>query len=279
MFRQFGFVGFQTEEEGQDAIHHFNRSCIQTNRIVVEQCVALGAEAKPKSWSKYAQDSSAYRKLHGIVGEDERDEDKHKVASKEHKKETKKKKNKVDELLDEHKDDPKFVEFMKAHGKGIGIWGNDWENKEAKASDIEDEEKSEAEDMEKKIEEKESPSVMEETFPVKLADMEISDADYMKSLMQKKEPPTDKTVKILAKQNKDQKEPKTPSIDLLTIKIRNIPFKTKRQDVLTFFKPIKPYSVRLPTKVHGICYVGFKNDVDFKKAMLKNRSFWSKLKE
>lgn len=185
----------------------------------------------------------------------------------------KKKKNKVDELLDQHKDDPQFVEFMKAHGKGIGIWENDWENKEDKTSDIEAEEKSEA-DVEEEIEE--STTVTKEILPVKLADMEISDADYMKSLMQKKDPVADKTVKILAKKVIDQKEPKTPSIDLLTIKIRNIPFTTKRQDVLTFFKPIKPYSVRLPTKVHGICYVGFKNDVDFKKAMLKNRSFWSK---
>lgn len=236
----------------------------------------MGAEAKPKSWSKYAQDSSAYRKLHGIVGEDEKDEEKQKVTSKEHKKEMKKKKNKVDELLDQHKDDPQFVEFMKAHGKGIGIWENDWENKEDTTSDIEGEDKSEAGDVENEIAEQESTTVVEEKLPVKLADMEISDADYMKSLMQKKDPIAEKTIKILAKKGIDQKESKTPSIDLLTIKIRNIPFKTKRQDVLTFFKPIKPYSVRLPTKVHGICYVGFKNDVDFKKAMLKNRSFWSK---
>lgn len=199
------------------------------------------------------------------------------VASKEHKKEMKKKKNKVDELLDQHKDDPQFVEFMKAHGKGIGIWENDWDNKEDTKSDIEAEDKSEADYVETKIEEKEATTVVEETVPVKLADMEISDVDYMKSLMQKKDAAADKkTVKILVKKDIDQKEPKTPSIDLLTIKIRNIPFKTKRQDVLTFFKPIKPYSVRLPTKVHGICYVGFKNEVDFKKAMLKNRSFWSK---
>lgn len=237
----------------------------------------MGAEAKPKSWSKYAQDSSAYRKLHGIVGEDERNDDKKKDDSKDHKKETKKKKNKVNELLDQHKDDPQFVEFMKTHGKGMGIWENDWGNEEDKTSDIEAEDTSPADDRETEMEEKESTMVViEETLPVKLADMEISDADYMKSLMQKKDPATNNDVKKLSKKVSDKKETMTTSIDLLTIKIRNIPFKTKRQDVLTFFKPIKPYSVRLPTKVHGICYVGFKTDIDFKKAMLKNRSFWSK---
>lgn len=34
-FRKFGFIGFKSEEETQAALHHFNRSFIDTSRITV----------------------------------------------------------------------------------------------------------------------------------------------------------------------------------------------------------------------------------------------------
>lgn len=189
------------------------------------------------------------------------------------KKETKPKKlSKVEELLAPHKDDPQFVEFMKTHAKGKGIWENDWDVKESEkdepkpALDKEEEEKS--------IHEEEDST--EEPPEIKLADTEISDAEYMKSLQQKKSEASEKNTKPNKKKPQETEKADPSQLpDLLTIKIRNIPFKTKRQDVLNFFKPLKPFSVRLPTKVHGIVYVGFKQEADFKKAMLKDRSFWS----
>jgi len=50
-------VGYSSEEEAQSAIRHFNNTCIQTSRVRVESCAALGSEDKPQSWSKYAKDS------------------------------------------------------------------------------------------------------------------------------------------------------------------------------------------------------------------------------
>lgn len=41
-FRQFAFVGYQTEEEAQDAIKHFNNMFIKTSKITVEFCALLG---------------------------------------------------------------------------------------------------------------------------------------------------------------------------------------------------------------------------------------------
>lgn len=272
--------------------------------------MALGADAKPKSWSKYASDSSAFRKVNG-GGEPEetaaavadpkaaakkkkdgKQKDEKSTAELFKEKATKKKqRSAVDELLAEHKSDPQFVEFMKTHAKGKGIWENDWEedkDEEAKAKKTAQE--SDADDDDNEADDEVAPAP--EPEPVKLADQDISDADYMKQLMKKK---TDATAAVAAaaavadKSDKSAAKPKKAAAaskaqekadpaqlaDLLTIKIRNIPFKTKRQDVLTFFKPLKPFSVRLPTQVHGICYVGFKTEADFKKAMLKNRSFWS----
>lgn len=36
-FRKFGFIGFKSEEEAQQALNHFNRSFIDTSRITVSR--------------------------------------------------------------------------------------------------------------------------------------------------------------------------------------------------------------------------------------------------
>jgi multiple RNA-binding domain-containing protein 1 len=41
-FRHFGFVGFKTEEEAQNAAEYFNNTCIKASRIKVELCAGLG---------------------------------------------------------------------------------------------------------------------------------------------------------------------------------------------------------------------------------------------
>lgn len=41
-FRHFGFVGFKTEEDAQNAQEYFNNSCIKASRIKVEICAGLG---------------------------------------------------------------------------------------------------------------------------------------------------------------------------------------------------------------------------------------------
>uniref|UniRef100_UPI00358FF20C probable RNA-binding protein 19 n=1 Tax=Myxine glutinosa TaxID=7769 RepID=UPI00358FF20C len=41
-FRQFGFVGYQTQEEAQAALRHFNKSFVDTSKVVVEMCKPFG---------------------------------------------------------------------------------------------------------------------------------------------------------------------------------------------------------------------------------------------
>lgn len=36
-FRKFGFIGFQSEEEAQRALGHFNKSFVDTSRITVSR--------------------------------------------------------------------------------------------------------------------------------------------------------------------------------------------------------------------------------------------------
>ncbi|KAL3284901.1 hypothetical protein HHI36_019036 [Cryptolaemus montrouzieri] len=61
-FRQFAFIGYQNENEAKKAIESLNNTFISTRKISVEPCALLGDSNKPKSWSKYAPDSTAYKK-------------------------------------------------------------------------------------------------------------------------------------------------------------------------------------------------------------------------
>ncbi|XP_034489664.1 probable RNA-binding protein 19 [Drosophila innubila] len=262
-FRQFCFVGYSSDAEAQEAIKHFNNTCIQTSRVRVESCASLGSEEKPQSWSKYAKDSKKnLDKLRAEQAESEKPQ----------KKQEKVKQNKVDQILGKHKDDPAFQEFMQAHDKTRSLWANDVgintaeqeeeeERKEREEAKDEDNKAETDNDEEEQQEEEDGEPETEE----KLAEKPISDLEYMKSLMAGK---TDN-------KQKEQQKPKVDksNLELFTIKIHNVPYNTKRQDVVKFFKPLKPYSVRLPSKVHGFCYVGFKTEKDMAKGMLKNKSF------
>lgn len=253
VFRQFAFVGYESEGDAAAAVEHFNNTCLQTSRLKVEVCAALGSGEKPRAWSKYSTETTA--------DEEAKRKELAEAAAKAEKSNKKNKDERIGELFAEHKSDPNFIEFMKVHAKGADIWDNDLGLleaddeppvglKPAKAKPVQEDDHSEDEDDEQEGEE-----------TVKMADMDISDSEYLKSLTNKAEKSSTPSTKKVT--------------DLFTIKIREIPFKTKRQDIIKFFKPLKPFSIRLPTKIHGFCYVGFKTEREFKKAMLKNRSFLS----
>lgn len=63
---------------------------------------------------------------------------------------------------------------------------------------------------------------------------------------------------------------------LLTVKITNLAFGTKRREVKDFLRPLKPVGIRLPPMKSGFAYVSFKTNNEFKKALNKNKSFLSK---
>lgn len=269
-FRQFCFVGYSSEAEAQAAIKHFDNTCIQTSRVRVESCAALGSEEKPQSWSKYAKDSK--KNLEKL---------KEAAQPKEKNQEKQKKQSKVNEILGKHKDDPAFQEFLQAHDKTRSLWANDAglnAAQEITASDDEaeapatatarDDSGVDADEGEEEAEEEEAPEEVEEQ--AKLAEKPISDLEYMKSLMASK---TNETKEATTTTKATKAKPDKSNLELFTIKIHNVPYNTKRQDVVKFFKPLKPHSVRLPSKVHGFCYVGFKTEKDMAKGMLKNKSF------
>lgn len=91
-FRNFGFIGYRTEEQANAAIEYFDGTCIKSMQIQVQPCANLGDDKKPRAWSKYARDSTAYKSTH----KDEIEEAK-KLAKKE--KKVEKNKSKIKDLL------------------------------------------------------------------------------------------------------------------------------------------------------------------------------------
>lgn len=58
-----------------------------------------------------------------------------------------------------------------------------------------------------------------------------------------------------------------------TVKVRGLGYNHKKKDIKQFFKGLKPKSIRVPTKIKGIAYVGFKTEKLMKQALNKNKSF------
>lgn len=256
-FRQFGFVGFSDEAAAQESVKFFNGTFVGTSRIAVEVCAVLGDEAKPKSWSKYAKDSEEYKKKSvKLEAPEEQEEIPIKAETVEVNKKSKKS-TKIDAILGDRKSDPMFQEFMKSHAKDKLAWENDVGVGADKAFSEE-----EAEGKEEEVEDE------------KLANKGISDMDYMKQLMGEAAPKAKEVKKEVNKASYEKKDKKSKDdmTKLFTIKIRNVPKKIKREELIKFFRPSKAHSVRIP-RTGGFAYVGFKLERDMQRALAKDKSF------
>jgi multiple RNA-binding domain-containing protein 1 len=58
--RQFGFVGFRTKMDAQQACHCLNRTYVDAAQISVETARAVGDAEIPRPWSKYSKGSSRH---------------------------------------------------------------------------------------------------------------------------------------------------------------------------------------------------------------------------
>lgn len=75
---------------------------------------------------------------------------------------------------------------------------------------------------------------------------------------------------------KKSKEQKKQPVKFFTVKVRGLAFNHKKKDLKQFFKPLKPKSIRVPQKIKGIAYVGFKTEKLMKQALGKHKSFLGK---
>ena len=62
--RQFGFVGFRSEEAAEQARAYFQRSYIDTSRISIEPAIKYGDDDLARPWSRHSKGSSAWDRVH-----------------------------------------------------------------------------------------------------------------------------------------------------------------------------------------------------------------------
>ncbi|KAL3679101.1 hypothetical protein R1sor_022057 [Riccia sorocarpa] len=119
--RQFGFVGYRSEEEAKAAVKFFNRSFLDTSRLACELAQAIGASSLPRPWSRHSQGSSAYDHAHSF--NQEKPEKVENTAPKTQTNKTRSTKN----IVKEEENDPELQEFlqvMQPRAK-TKIWAND----------------------------------------------------------------------------------------------------------------------------------------------------------
>uniref|UniRef100_A0A0K8SNM8 RRM domain-containing protein n=1 Tax=Lygus hesperus TaxID=30085 RepID=A0A0K8SNM8_LYGHE len=245
-FRNFGFIGFNTPEEASKAVQFFDKTFFGTSRLKVEIASELGSATKPKAWSKYAPDSSAYKQIHKEEFVDLNSKTKDKL-----KKMTKKSSIQDPELIEaikKYRNDPDFIEFMELHGLANKI------------KEIPADEDSGVENSDDEVE-KEELNKPEETSKA-ADDSKLSDLEYLKLKM-----------KGSSKEAADRivKTEKPPKKDLFSIKITNLPFTAGKKDVNKLFEKDTVSSIRMPRK--GFAYVGFNTQKDMRKALIKNKTF------
>lgn len=300
VFRNFAFIGYTSETEADQAINQFNKTFINACRIYVEKAKDFSDSSKPRAWSKYSSDSSAFQKKQKSL-EDQQNENTKNIEKKEKKEKKKKSREKVvAEMLGELKDDPKFQEFVQAHQRSMNksVWGNDEvlpsgegiqkDDKEKikydKDSDDDDDDGDDEEDNKEEEEEEEEELMGEED---KVATKKnVSDLDYLKSKVSsqamledsssesEEEEQKETLVKVKLKDKHSESE-KTKQKYML--KMRNLPVSAGEKAIKEFFNPIKPKDIRIPTnnqkKSIGVAYVDFSSEKDLNDAMRRNKNF------
>ncbi|KAL1537533.1 multiple RNA-binding domain-containing protein 1-like [Salvia divinorum] len=114
--RQFGFVGYRTESEAEEAIKYFNKSFMHTARITCEIARKVGDPEAPRPWSRHS-----LKQKENLPAEDEKATGF--KAPKAMERDGKSKKS----VKDDGTDDPKFQEFLEVmqHRSKSKLWAND----------------------------------------------------------------------------------------------------------------------------------------------------------
>ncbi|KAJ2615746.1 Multiple RNA-binding domain-containing protein 1 [Coemansia sp. RSA 1365] len=125
-FRRFGYIGYRSEQEAQDALAFFNNTFIDTSKVYVEIAKPRGDVTLPRAWSIYTQGTSLYNKSHGIKNA------KADALKKQRQQQQKEKTQNAirtlyDELLVGNQEDPRFKEFLQVMAPRVSnrAWTND----------------------------------------------------------------------------------------------------------------------------------------------------------
>ncbi|KFB52930.1 AGAP005249-PA-like protein [Anopheles sinensis] len=132
-FRNFGFIGYENEDQATKAIKHFNNTFIRTSKISVAPCVALSETKNLKVWSKHSkqQEEKAKQEQEGTEAP-EKEKSKPLTAK---------------DVLGRHENDPLFQEYLDAHKRpGKAVWDNQFQHAEPESQSAATDRKASSED-------------------------------------------------------------------------------------------------------------------------------------
>lgn len=135
--RQFGFVGFLTNQDAKTARTRLDKSYVGVSKVVVDFAHAIGADAIPRPWSKHSKGSSAYDKKYRASEEEKRKEFLRKEKKRNQEIAAKKKKENQNEMSE--KDRAAFHEFQETAGKRSSkpVWADGGLHIEKKSTMVE----------------------------------------------------------------------------------------------------------------------------------------------
>lgn len=278
--RKFGFVGFNSPTQAQNALTRFNRTYMGASKIEVDLAKPYGDQSLDRPWSKYSNQTPHQEKDREVKGREPGDGVNTEVGG-------------MLKEYEELKEVPEFQEFMDVHthtskvktwsntaaresedGKGCGKSSKRHAHKTTEKDVL----GGEADDLEG---DESTPATSQGT----------SDLDYLKTKVVSGGHCTDASMDIPVSCDSDASasgdeatvhddstvvaEQQSLATTPHTVKLLGLPFKATEEQIHTFFHPIKVVAVRFTKdpegRPSGRAYADFRSEGDLKKALKRNR--------
>ena len=302
IFRRFGFVGYATEKQAEEAVSYFHNTFIGSSRVEVQIAKPYGDKEIPRPWSKYSTGSSAYQEKQAKRNQvkEKRTEEEGQSVDQERQQRLNQDqhKSKLMSMLSDYyqlESDPEFAEFMATHKNKSSRHG--WTNDESMGTRGEEKRKGthvkpsivsvqarrpggegvlltrthiKFGEEEKELNENEEKEMTDE----KNEDIVMSDMDYLRSKVV-----CDGSKNDIAEVEKTEVEADGGGDRLqttaFTLKMRGLPFNATEEDVQTFFYPLHLAAVRMPLdsqgRPSGSAFVDFNCCGDLQEALRRNK--------
>uniref|UniRef100_A0A8C7VFF7 Probable RNA-binding protein 19 n=1 Tax=Oncorhynchus mykiss TaxID=8022 RepID=A0A8C7VFF7_ONCMY len=280
-FRKFGFVGFKTEEDADKALKHFNKSFVDTSRVMVEMCKSFGDPTKARAWSKHSRGPATAPRENNKVQYKDRE----------------KKKKESPSILG--KDDEGFQEFVSVHQNRnqASTWANDTLPQSAapETGQGRSQEKKPASDDYLNFDESDEEEEEDQGADKEALKSGLSDMEYLRSKVAQTEGAA------VEKNNDDEDEDAedkpsavqqtdgayesrdTDCIQRATAPASSLdqsqgkPGKQQEQQVREFMTPLKPAAIRIIKNATGnktgYIYVDMRSEEEVEKALKKNKDY------
>uniref|UniRef100_A0A8C7PEQ6 Probable RNA-binding protein 19 n=1 Tax=Oncorhynchus mykiss TaxID=8022 RepID=A0A8C7PEQ6_ONCMY len=260
-FRKFGFVGFKTEEDADKALKHFNKSFVDTSRVMVEMCKSFGDPTKARAWSKHSRGPATAPRENNKVQYKDR-----------------KKKKESPSILGKLEDDEGFQEFVSVHQNRnqASTWANDTLPQSAapETGQGRSQEKKPASDDYLNFDESDEEEEEDQGRYTCLHRPFHSDSAIKVEGFHYLIPFGKIYMCVCLSLCVPQTEPTTE----FTVKLRGCPFNVKEVSVLReFMTPLKPAAIRIIKNATGnktgYIYVDMRSEEEVEKALKKNKDY------